>query len=133
MVTNKEQALEGLRNGEITLADISIDLRSDEEIAITAIKEYGESAIAFLISTESLPHTPEIFMTILENTKSNVADKISNTPKVTVKDFDNEEDIDKLLEYYSELSTDLANINTAIEVLEKQIKDKIPEKGGQEH
>ena len=142
MITDKKEALEGLENGEKTLADISPELRSDEEIAIAAIKEYGESAITFLTATNSLPHTPEVFLTILLDNSKELSEKLKadyqNTVE-TIKNADYNSDkeidvIDDLMSENSKLSGDLKFMNLAIDELTKYIeKQNIPIKGGQEH
>lgn len=136
MITDRKEALEGLKEGDLALAEIAIELRSDSEIAVEAIKQYGESAITFLAATNSLPHTPEVFLTILEGTKNEIDKNIKTNTALAVEELKKENDIDKLMEMCLDLETDLANINSAIKKLE-EYKDKIvskePEKGGQEH
>ena len=135
MVTEKKEALKGLKEGELALAEIAIELRNDPEIAVEAIKQYGESAVTFLTATNSLPHTPEILLTILETTKTNILTEIKENLDLGLKKIDEENDIDKLMEIHFELSGDLANIDAGIDKLTLLYKDleKTPEKGGQEH
>lgn len=130
MVTDKKEALEGVKNGELTLAEIAIELRNDEEIAIEAIKQYGSSAITFLNATNSLPHTPEVFLTILDSERTIVSKKIKTNSELALENI--EEDIDELMEINADLIGELANIDRALETLNKY-KQNIPEKGGQEH
>ena len=82
MIANKEEALKGIESGTISLADIEMELRSDEEIALAAIKQYGDSAITFLEATNSLPHTPEFFKKLMEEFQFN-SDKIRMDLRVT--------------------------------------------------
>lgn len=134
MITDKKEALDGLKNGDLALAEIAIELRNDSEIAIEAIKQYGESAITFLTATNSLPHTPEVFLTILDDVKTRISNEKDKNIDSILEQID-ENDIDKLMELHYELVTDLENIDRAIEKLTILSNDleKEPEKGGQEH
>ena len=129
MVTDKKEALEGLKNGDLALAEIAIELRNDEEIAIEAIKQYGDSAITFLTATNSLPHTPEVFLTILDSEKTMLSEKIRDNSELALDNLEN--DIDKLMEINADLVGELANIERALKILSKY-KQNIPEKGGQD-
>ncbi|MBE5812097.1 MAG: DUF4116 domain-containing protein [Clostridiales bacterium] len=135
MVTDKNQALEGLKKGELALAEITIELRNDSEIAVEAIKQYGESAVTFLAATNSLPHTPEVFLTILDDTRTSILKSIDKNLDLGLKNINEENNIDKLMEMHSYLAGDLANIDAGIDKLTVLYKDlqKAPEKGGQEH
>jgi len=135
MVTDKNQALEGLKKGELALAEITIELRNDSEIAVEAIKQYGESAVTFLAATNSLPHTPEVFLTILDDTRTSILKSIDKNLDLGLKNINEENNIDKLMEMHSYLAGDLANIDAGIDKLTVLYKDlqKAPGKGGQEH
>lgn len=129
MITDRKEALKGLRNGDLSLAEISIELRSDEEIAIESIKQYGSSAITFLTATNSLPHTPEVFLTILDSEREVLSKKIKNNAELTLENFEN--DIDKLMEINADLVGELANIDRALETLNEYKQNlRMPEKGG---
>ena len=135
MVTNRNEALEGLRNGDFGIEDISGDLKKDPEVAIELIKEYGEKAIDELFENDNLPHTPEVFFAILENSLKLKEDNKKLEAKLEgIKDeayIDGS--LDEEMALYFKNKGDLRILEMAIKLLESSRKEKLPEKGGQEH
>lgn len=133
MVTDKKQALEGLKNGTLDLMDISLELRSDEDIAIVAIMQKGPVAVEILNTTNSLPHTPEVFKVILTSRLTNIKGQIDKNADSVLEDFEKapQDEIDRVLEENLILSRQSMNLDSAIAELNKYTsKLKIPEKGG---
>ena len=131
MVTDKQEALNGLESGTLDFMDLSPDLRSDEEIVVTAIIQKGSAIVEILSATNSLPHSPNVFQAILKNELTNIENKMENNATGVFEDFEHAEqdEIDRVLIENLKLSSKLHNITMALKELNKF---KVPEKGGLE-